>query len=79
MLYPAELLTHIGAGDENRTHAASLEGWNSTIELHPRTKKHNVLNEQLLYYHKKDCVSIIFIIFLLNSFLCYTGFKIIHI
>ena len=29
----------IGAGDGNRTHAASLEGWNSTIELHP----HNYL------------------------------------
>ena len=26
---------HSGAGDGNRTHAASLEGWNSTIELHP--------------------------------------------
>ena len=25
-----------GAGDGNRTHVASLEGWNSTIELHPR-------------------------------------------
>ena len=25
-----------GAGDGNRTHTASLEGWNSTIELHPR-------------------------------------------
>ena len=25
-----------GAGDGNRTHAASLEGWNSTIELHPQ-------------------------------------------
>ena len=24
-----------GAGDGNRTHASSLEGWNSTIELHP--------------------------------------------
>ncbi len=24
-----------GAGDGNRTHVASLEGWNSTIELHP--------------------------------------------
>ena len=47
MLYPAELRVHIlilsfyilafrnGAGDGNRTHAASLEGWNSTIELHP--------------------------------------------
>ena len=25
-----------GAGDGNRTHAASLEGWSSTIELHPQ-------------------------------------------
>ena len=25
----------IGAGDGNRTHATSLEGWDSTIELHP--------------------------------------------
>ncbi len=24
-----------GAGDGNRTHATSLEGWGSTIELHP--------------------------------------------
>ena len=24
-----------GAGDGNRTHIASLEGWNSAIELHP--------------------------------------------
>src|SRR5204863_6391091 len=27
---------YIGAGDGNRTHVASLEGWSSTIELHPR-------------------------------------------
>ena len=26
----------VGAGDGNRTHVASLEGWNSTIELHPQ-------------------------------------------
>ena len=26
-----------GAGDGNRTHVTSLEGWSSTIELHPRT------------------------------------------
>ena len=25
----------IGAGDGNRTHVVSLEGWSSTIELHP--------------------------------------------
>ena len=38
LLYPAELTAHIicGAGDGNRTHATSLEGWDSTIELHPR-------------------------------------------
>ena len=24
-----------GAGDGNRTHVTSLEGWGSTIELHP--------------------------------------------
>ena len=36
LLYPAELRARIGAGDGNRTHAASLEGWNSTIEQHPR-------------------------------------------
>src|ERR1700753_4262769 len=26
---------HLGAGDGNRTRVASLEGWSSTIELHP--------------------------------------------
>ncbi len=26
-----------GAGDGDRTHTTSLEGWGSTIELHPRT------------------------------------------
>ena len=26
----------LGAGDGNRTHVTSLEGWGSTIELHPR-------------------------------------------
>ena len=25
----------VGAGEENRTLTASLEGWSSTIELHP--------------------------------------------
>ena len=27
-----------GAGDENRTRVTSLEGWSSTIELHPHIK-----------------------------------------
>ena len=33
---PTKMLATHGAGDGNRTHAASLEGWNSTIELHPQ-------------------------------------------
>ena len=38
LLYPAELLAHVnGAGDGNRTRVSSLEGWCSTIELHPQT------------------------------------------
>ena len=27
---------NVEAGDGNRTHITSLEGWNSTTELHPR-------------------------------------------
>ena len=44
LLYPAELLAHIsafaeaGAGEGNRTLVPSLEGWYSTIELHPQAK-----------------------------------------
>ncbi len=42
LLYPAELQAHIfvkaGAGDGNRTHTTSLEGWDSTIELHPHIR-----------------------------------------
>ena len=41
MLYPTELVTlenkKNGAGEGNRTLTTSLEGWNSTIELHPRS------------------------------------------
>jgi hypothetical protein len=29
-------ITEDGAGDGNRTHVISLEGWSSTIELHPQ-------------------------------------------
>ena len=29
-----------GAGDGNRTHVISLEGWSSTIELHPQFGRH---------------------------------------
>ena len=28
-----------GAGDGNRTHVISLEGWSSTIELHPHVER----------------------------------------
>jgi hypothetical protein len=31
-----------GAGDGNRTHATSLEGWSSTIELHPLNGKFTI-------------------------------------
>ena len=36
-----------GAGDGNRTHAASLEGWNSTIELHPHENCPNIIPQCL--------------------------------
>ena len=56
----------VGAGDGNRTHVASLEGWNSTIELHPRMRDNGAVDEtrtrdlhlgkvalyQLSYYRK---------------------------
>ena len=41
LLYPTELKARIGASDGNRTHAASLEGWNSTIELHSHMRLEN--------------------------------------
>ena len=33
---PKKLRCRSGAGDGNRTHTTSLEGWDSTIELHPQ-------------------------------------------
>ena len=44
LLYPAELLAQAkrGAGDGNRTHVTSLEGWNSTIELHPHVQRRSL-------------------------------------
>ena len=36
-LYPLSYGRKFGASDGNRTHATSLEGWNSTIELHSHT------------------------------------------
>ena len=44
LLYPAELSAQLyGAGDGSRTHTTSLEGWDSTAELHPRQRN--------IYYH----------------------------
>ena len=52
-----------GAGDGNRTHAASLEGWNSTIELHPHYtflfERSNMIPQTFLF------VNTIFEIFLI--------------
>jgi hypothetical protein len=36
-----------GAGDGNRTHIASLEGWSFTTKLHPHQRKHAVLSNKL--------------------------------
>ena len=57
LLYPTELQALVlrllgidsGAGDGNRTHAASLEGWNSTIELHPHTSHFTVVSTTPVY------------------------------
>ena len=42
-------LQNSGAGDGNRTHAASLEGWNSTIELHPHLSHFRAVSTTLVY------------------------------
>ena len=36
--FPNETFS-LGAGDGNRTHTTSLEGWDSTIELHPQMQR----------------------------------------
>ena len=41
-----------GASDGNRTHATSLEGWDSTIELHSQKPFH----KPLAYYTTKEAV-----------------------
>lgn len=38
-----------GAGDGNRTHATNLEGWSSTIELHPHASPNH-----LVWWREKD-------------------------
>ena len=49
-------LRNFGAGDGNRTHAASLEGWNSTIELHPHQHPADNANK---FYQKENLLSTI--------------------
>ena len=46
-----------GAGDGNRTHAASLEGWNSTIELHPHLSHFRAVSTTPVYNStiQKNC------------------------
>ena len=49
LLYPAELLAHVfGAGDGNRTRVSSLEGWCSTIELHPQIHLSGCFSQSIL-------------------------------
>jgi hypothetical protein len=36
-------IIELGAGDGNRTHVISLEGWSSTIELHPQIASENMV------------------------------------
>ena len=49
LLYPAELLAHLdGAGDGNRTRVSSLEGWCSTIELHPQSSTYGYISQKIL-------------------------------
>ncbi len=63
-----------GASDGNRTHATSLEGWNSTIELHShlyfvlKTKIFILVSATYISYHKEKDLSIPFLkIFLKNK------------
>ena len=41
--YAGLIPNNYGAGDGNRTHVISLEGWSSTIELHPHLTLHTTL------------------------------------
>ena len=54
----------VKAGDGNRTHVSSLEGWCSTIELHPQTEATiNYLSQHWLFYMPRPGLSIPFPIF----------------
>lgn len=64
-----------GAGDGNRTHTASLEGWNSTIELHPHC---GTINKIISNYFVNSAISILFrfinihnYVLFLNKMICF--------
>ena len=49
-----------GAGDGNRTHTPSLEGWGSTTELHPRIVTNSILSHHPLNVNRKFKIFSIF-------------------
>ena len=56
------------AGDGNRTHVSSLEGWCSTIELHPHVQ-YSVASShrQIIYYHNYISMSTTFLFLMPSS------------
>ncbi len=71
LLYPAELKAH-QASDGNRTHITSLEGWNSTTELHSQrgSERPESTHRTGLSYHRRNALSSTFpeFLFLYASF-----------
>ena len=55
-----------GAGDGNRTHTTSLEGWDSTIELHPRLNDGCYFN---IYHRHLSIVILNFFIYFFNIYI----------
>ena len=81
MLYPAELSAHIGAGDGNRTHVASLEGWNSTIELHPQFSTRFILphkSKKSSLFLKNIKKKFVFIFQYAIDFICFLIYNVIR-
>ena len=63
-------LSNFGAGDGNRTHVISLEGWSSTIELHPHAP---LVSVWTVLYHTHIffyCQEIFLLTFILFLFIC---------
>ena len=60
-----------GAGDGNRTRVSSLEGWCSTIELHPQI--HLSAVSALGFYHEKWKMSSLLLKNLRNFFINHIG------